>query len=81
VRALHQATPLKRSGLTEGTGLSGFIAALFILFTAITIPFLSQMEKVPLLFMGPLANVVLLIALVALGRFIGWHARRRSTPG
>src|SRR5438445_12848266 len=31
------------------------IAALFALFTAITIPFLSQMEKVPLLFMGQAA--------------------------
>src|SRR5580765_837752 len=47
------------------------IATLFSLFTAITIPFLSQMEKVPLLFMGPLANVELLIAVVALDWFIG----------
>jgi hypothetical protein len=38
------------------------------------------MEKVPLSFMGPLANVELLVALVALDRFIGWQARR-STPG
>lgn len=47
------------------------IAALFALFTAITIPFLSQMEKVPLLFMGPLANIELLVAVVALEWFIG----------
>jgi magnesium-transporting ATPase (P-type) len=57
------------------------IAALFALFTAITIPFLSQMERVPLLFMGPLANVELLIAVVALDWFIGGQSRRRSTPG
>jgi magnesium-transporting ATPase (P-type) len=56
------------------------IAALFALFTAITIPFLSQMEKVPLLFMGPLANVELLIAVVALDWFIGGQSRRRSCP-
>lgn len=56
------------------------IAALFALFTAITIPFLSQMEKVPLLFMGPLANVELLIAVVALNWFIGGQSRRRTTP-
>jgi hypothetical protein len=47
------------------------IAALFTLFTAITIPALSQMEKVPLLLMGPLANIELLIAFVALDWFIG----------
>ena len=58
------------------------IAALFALFTAITIPFLSQMEKVPLLlFMGPLGNIELLSAFVALDWFIGGRARRRSTPG
>jgi magnesium-transporting ATPase (P-type) len=51
------------------------IAALFALFTAITIPFLSQMEKVPLLFMGPLANIELLIAVVALDRFISRRSR------
>ena len=56
------------------------IAELFALFTAITIPFLSQMEKVPLLFMGPLANIELLIAVVALDWFIGRQSRRRSTP-
>jgi magnesium-transporting ATPase (P-type) len=56
------------------------IAALFALFTAITIPFLSQMEKVPLLFMGPLGNIELLIAFVVLDRFIGGRARRRPTP-
>jgi hypothetical protein len=47
------------------------IATLFALFTAITIPALSQMEKVPLLLMGPLANIELLIAFVALDWFIG----------
>ena len=56
------------------------IAALFALFTAITIPFLSQMEKVPLLFMGPLGNIELLIAFVALDRFIGGQSRRRPSP-
>jgi hypothetical protein len=56
------------------------IAALFFLFTAITIPFLSQMEKVPLLFMGLLANFELLIAVVALDWFIGRQTRRRQTP-
>ena len=59
--------------------LWAIIAALFALFTAITIPFLSQMEKVPLLFMGPLANVELLIAVVALDWFIRGQSRRRST--
>jgi hypothetical protein len=57
------------------------IAALFALFTAITIPFLSQMEKVPLLFMGPLANIELLIAFAALDRFIGGRSLRRPAPG
>ena len=52
------------------------IAALFALFTAITIPALSQMEKVPLLWMGPLANIELLIAFVALDSFIGAPSRR-----
>jgi hypothetical protein len=47
------------------------IAALFALFTAITIPALSQIEKVPLLLMGPLANIELLIAFVTLDWFIG----------
>jgi len=56
------------------------IATLFSVFTAITIPFLSQMEKVPLLFMGPLANIELLIAVVALDWFIGGQSGRRSTP-
>jgi hypothetical protein len=56
------------------------IAALFALFTAITIPVLSQMEKVPLLLMGPLANIELLIAFVALDWFIGTQSRRRATP-
>jgi magnesium-transporting ATPase (P-type) len=57
------------------------IATLFFLFTAITIPFLSQMEMVPLLYMGPLANVELLIAFVALDWFVGRQSRQRSTPG
>jgi hypothetical protein len=56
------------------------IAALFVLFTAMTIPFLSQMDKVPLLFMGPLGNIELLIAFVALDWFIGRRSRRRPTP-
>ena len=56
------------------------IAALFALFTAITMPFLSQMEKVPLVFMGPLANVELLIAVVVLEWFIAGQSRRRSSP-
>ena len=51
------------------------VAALFVLFTAVTIPILSQMEKVPLLFMGPLANIELLIAVVALDWFIGGESR------
>ena len=56
------------------------IAALFALFTAITIPALSQMEKVPLLLMGPLANIELLIAFVALDRFIGTQSRPGAIP-
>ena len=55
------------------------IAALFALFTAITIPFLSQMEKVPLLFTGPLANIEFLIAVAALEWFIGGQSRRGSS--
>jgi hypothetical protein len=56
------------------------IAALFALFTATTIPFLSQMEKVPLLFVGPLANIELLIAFVALDWLIGTKSQQRATP-
>jgi magnesium-transporting ATPase (P-type) len=56
------------------------IAALFAVFTAITIPVFSQMEKVPLLFMGPPGNVELLIAFVALDWFLGGRSRRRPTP-
>jgi hypothetical protein len=52
------------------------ITALFALFTAITIPALSQMEKVPLLLMGPLGNIELLIAFAALDSFIGSQSRR-----
>jgi len=56
------------------------VAALFVLFTALTIPALSQMEKVPLLLMGPLANIELLIAIVALDWFIGRQSQRRGMP-
>jgi hypothetical protein len=56
------------------------IAALFALFTAVTIPALSQMEKVPLLLMGPLANIELLIAFVALNWFIGTQSRLGAIP-
>lgn len=52
------------------------IGALFAVFTGIAIPALSQMEKVPLLLMGPLANIELLIAFVALDSFIGAPSRR-----
>jgi hypothetical protein len=38
------------------------------------------MDKVPLLFMGPLGNIELLIAFVALDWFIGRRSRRRPTP-
>jgi len=51
--------------------LWAIIAALFVLFTAITLPVLSQMEKVPLLLMGPLANIELLLAVLLLERFVG----------
>jgi len=37
------------------------------------------MEKVPLLFMGPLANIELLIAVVALDWFIGRQSWRHGT--
>jgi len=33
-----------------------------------------------LLFMGPLGNIELLIAFVALDRFIGGQSRRRPSP-
>jgi hypothetical protein len=55
--------------------LWAIIAALFALFTVMTIPILSQMEKVPLLFMGPLANIELLIAFVLLDWFMGKQSR------
>jgi hypothetical protein len=55
------------------------IAALFAMFTAITIPILSQMEKVPLLLMGPLANIEQLIAIVALQWFINQQLRRHGS--
>src|SRR4051794_19936281 len=54
-------------------------AALCTLFTTITVPILSQMEKVPLLFMGPLANIELLITFVALDWFFGRQARRHGS--
>jgi hypothetical protein len=60
--------------------LRAVISALLALFTAIAIPVLSQMEKVPLLFMGPLANVELLIAFVVLDWFFGRDSWRRGTP-
>ena len=55
------------------------IGVLFALFTAITVPVLSQMEKVPLLFMGPLANIELLVAFVVLDWFIGKQSRRHGS--
>lgn len=55
------------------------VGTLFALFTAITIPLLSQMEKVPLLFMGPLGNIELLIAFFVLDWFIGKQPRRHSS--
>jgi magnesium-transporting ATPase (P-type) len=51
------------------------IVALFAIFTAITIPILSQMEKVPLLLMGPLANIEQLIAMVVLQWFVATSSR------
>lgn len=42
------------------------VAALFVLFTAITLPILSLMRKVPLLLSGPLANIEFLIAIFVL---------------
>lgn len=50
------------------------IVALFILFTATTLPILSQMKKAPLLLMGPLANVELLLAIFLLD----WIVPRKS---
>jgi hypothetical protein len=55
------------------------IVALFAMFTAITIPVLSQMEKVPLLLMGPLANVEQLIAMVVLQWFVDQQSRRHGS--
>jgi magnesium-transporting ATPase (P-type) len=55
------------------------IGVLFALFTATTVPMLSQMEKVPLLFMGPLANIELLIALVLLNWFIDKQSPRHGS--
>jgi hypothetical protein len=56
------------------------ISTLLALFTATTVPVLSQMERVPLLFMGPLANVELLIAFVVLDWLFGRDSWRRGTP-
>lgn len=60
--------------------LWAIIAALLVLFTAITLPILSQMEKVPLLLMGPLANIELLLAILLLEWFVGFgkSPNRRS---
>lgn len=55
------------------------IAALFVLFTAITIPVLSQMEKVPLLFVGRLANIELLVAFAVLDWLMGRQSRRSGS--
>jgi hypothetical protein len=55
------------------------IAVLFTLFTVIAIPVISQMEKVPLLFMGPLGNIEFLIAFAVLDWFIGKQSRRRGS--
>ena len=60
--------------------LWAMVAALFVVYTTITVPALSQMEKVPLLLMGPLANLELLIAFFALDWFIGTQSRRSATP-
>ena len=51
--------------------LWAIIAALFVLFTAITLPVLSQIGKVPLLLMGPLANIELLLTILLLERLVG----------
>jgi hypothetical protein len=56
------------------------IAALFAIFTATTIPALSQIENVPLLLMGPLANIELLVAFVALDLFLGTQFRPGAMP-
>ena len=55
------------------------IAALFAMFTTITIPILSQMEKVPLLFMGPLTMIEQLIAILVLYWFFGQQSRRHGS--
>jgi hypothetical protein len=56
------------------------IAALLAFFTATTVPILSQMEKVPLLLMGPIANIELLVAFVVLDWFVGTQFRQHTTP-
>ena len=55
------------------------VAALLAMFTAITIPILSQMERVPLLLMGPLANMEQLIAIVVLQWFMDQQPRRHGS--
>jgi len=50
--------------------LWAIIAVLFLLFTAVTLPVLTRMEKVPLILMGPLTNIELLIAILALDRLV-----------
>jgi len=50
--------------------LWSIIGALFVIFSVITLPLLSQMEKVPLLFMGPLANIECLISIFLLDWFL-----------
>jgi magnesium-transporting ATPase (P-type) len=58
--------------------LWAIIAALFVVFGAITLPILSQMEKVPLLLMGPLANVELLLAILLLDWIVPGKSGNRT---
>ena len=53
------------------------IATLFVLYAAITLPILSQMERVPLLLMGPLCNVELLLAILLLAWLVPDKTRNR----
>lgn len=57
--------------------LWAIIAALFVLFAATTLPVLSQMERVPLLLMGPLANVELLLAIFLLDWMVPGESANR----
>lgn len=52
--------------------LWSILAALFVIFAATTLPLLSQMEKVPLLLMGPMANIEVLIAIFVLDWYFGF---------